>query len=171
MQELCLRFLGSAACAYSETGCLVPQRTCSVHLAAQESLLACEAHLDHVVVVLQEALQLVPHSLHTRAQALVPRLDPPHAFQVLRDDLQGQLLKCVDGSEAAGLVMHSDPQAEPHGVGALRLERSKHVTLGCHHISDGLQGQRLVKVHKRHASRVFLMTCRHSLAMWEVQGP
>ena len=60
------------------------------HLAAQEGLLAREAHLDHVVVVLQEALQLVAHRLHARAQALVPRLDPPHPLQVLCDDLQGR---------------------------------------------------------------------------------
>ena len=60
------------------------------HLAAQQGLLAREAHLDHVVVVLQEALQLVPHRLHARAQALVPRLDPPHPLQVLGDDLQGR---------------------------------------------------------------------------------
>lgn len=51
--------------------------TCGLQL-----LFAGEAHLHHVVVVLQEALQLLPDGLHARVQPLVSRLDLSHPLQV-----------------------------------------------------------------------------------------
>ena len=41
-----------------------------------------QTHFDHVVVVLQEALQLLAHGRHPREQALVPSLDLAHSLQV-----------------------------------------------------------------------------------------
>ena len=51
-------------------------------------LAPAEAHLPHVVIIVQEALQLLSQRLAAYGQPLVPRLHLAHALQVARAHLQ-----------------------------------------------------------------------------------